>query len=63
MAKYTVDLDGPEVRLIFDAMSVRLAQSQRGAKAARSDGVSKALQEEAAGVSSLVTKLTKAFAV
>lgn len=63
MAKYSVDLDSFEIRTIFDAMTLRLAVSQRAAKAARSDAVAKALQEEAASVSSLTTKLTKAFAV
>lgn len=63
MAKYSVDLDSSEIRTIFDAMTLRLAVSQRAAKAARSDAVAKALQEEAASVSSLTTKLTKAFAV
>lgn len=63
MAKYTVDLDSAECRLLFDALAVRLAQSQRAVKAAKSDGVAKALNEEAASVSSLITKLTKSFAV
>ena len=63
MAKYTVDLDHGETRVVLNGLTVSLAQAQRAAKAARTDAVRSAFDQECAAVNAVISKMTKTFAV
>lgn len=63
MAKYQIDLDHGETKVVLNGLSVSLAQAQRAEKAARTDPVRAAFAQEGDAIKAVIGKLTKAFAV
>lgn len=63
MAKYSIDLETTECRVILNGLVSSLSVSQRAAKTARTDPVRRAFEQEVTEIQTVMAKVTKAFAV
>lgn len=63
MAKYSLDLESNECRVILNGLVTSLAVSKRAVKTSRTDPVRRAFEQEVAEIQAVLTKATKAFAV